>query len=185
MEAEKLDDLMADLIEVSEIDTGKREVNPERIRPITALGEARDRFCDLAAKKKIRVEIQAYADLSYVWADKRAMRSILDNLLANALRYTAEDGEVLLAAEEIKDTVQFTVRDTGRGIEAERLSTLFDRFNSFRESGSGLGLSLVRRLVESLGGQIAVESRLGNGTTFRFTLPVAAAEAVRHTVEVG
>ena len=185
MEAEKLDDLMADLIEVSEIDTGKREVNPERIRPITALGEARDRFCDLAAKKKIRVEIQAYADLSYVWADKRAMRSILDNLLANALRYTAEDGEVLLAAEEIKDTVQFTVRDTGRGIEAERLSTLFDRFNSFSESGSGLGLSLVRRLVESLGGQIAVESRLGNGTTFRFTLPVAAAEAVRHTVEVG
>ena len=66
----------------------------------------------------------------------------------------------------------------GRGIEAERLGTIFDRFNPFSEKGSGLGLALVRRLVESLGGQIAVESRLGHGTTFRFTLPVAAVEEV-------
>jgi len=65
------------------------------------------------------------------------------------------------------------------------LSTIFDRFNPYSESGSGLGLALVRRLVESLGGQIAVESKLGHGTTFRFTLPVATVEAVRHPVEVG
>jgi signal transduction histidine kinase len=184
-ESEKLDDLMADLIEVSELDAGKREFNLERLRPLQALGEARDRFCDEAANKRIRVEVRAFADLSVVLADRRALRSILDNLLSNALRYTAEEGEILLAAEEIKDFVQFTVRDTGRGIEAERLSTIFDRFNAFSESGSGLGLSLVRRLVESLGGQIAVESRLGHGSTFRFTLPVAAAEAVHHPVEVG
>jgi signal transduction histidine kinase len=113
------------------------------------------------------------------------LRSILDNLLTNALRYTPEGGEILLSAEEIKDFVQFTVRDTGRGIEAERLSTIFDRFNPFSESGSGLGLALVRRLVESLGGQIAVESRLGHGTTFRFTLPVAVATEIHHPVEVG
>jgi signal transduction histidine kinase len=184
-ESEKLDDLMGDLIEVTELDTGKREFNLERLRPLQALGEARDRFCDEAANKRIRVEVQAYADLSVVLADRRALRSILDNLLSNALRYTAEEGEILLAAEEIKDFVQFTVRDTGRGIEAERLSTIFDRFNAFSESGSGLGLSLVRRLVESLGGQIAVESRLGHGSTFRFTLPVAAVETVHHPVEVG
>jgi signal transduction histidine kinase len=184
-ESEKLDDLMADLIEVTELDTGKREFNLERLRPLPALGEARDRYCDEAANKRIRVEIRAYADLSVVLADRRALRSILDNLLSNALRYTPEEGEILLAAEEIKNFVQFTVRDTGRGIEAERLSTIFDRFNAFSESGSGLGLSLVRRLVESLGGQIAVESRLGHGTTFRFSLPVAAAEAVHHPVEVG
>ena len=118
-------------------------------------------------------------------ADRRAVRSILDNLVANALRYTPADGEILLAAEELKEFVQFTVRDSGRGIEAERLSTIFDRFNPFSESGTGMGLALVRRLVESLGGQIAVESRLGHGTTFRFTLPVAVAEAIPHPVEVG
>jgi signal transduction histidine kinase len=118
-------------------------------------------------------------------ADRRALRTILDNLLSNALRYTPPEGEILLAAEEIKEFVQFTVRDTGRGIEAERVSTIFDRFNPFSESGTGLGLALVRRLVESLGGQIAVESRLGAGTTFRFTLPAAAVESIRHPVEVG
>ncbi|MGD0731256.1 MAG: ATP-binding protein [Terracidiphilus sp.] len=184
-ESEKLDDLMGDLIEVAELDTGKRELKYERLRPLRALAEARDRFCDEAAHKRIRVEIRAYADLAVVKADRRALRSILDNLLSNALRYTPPEGEILLAAEEIKEFVQFTVRDSGRGIEAERLSTLFDRFNAFSESGSGLGLALVRRLVESLGGQIAVESRLGHGTTFRFTVPIAAVEAVRHPVEVG
>jgi len=184
-ESEKLDDLMGDLIEVAELDTGKRELKPERLRPFASLGQARDSFCDEASQKRIRVEIRAYADLAAVNADRRALRSILDNLLSNAIRYTPPEGEILLAAEEIKDFVQFTVRDTGRGIEAERLSNIFDRFNPFSESGSGLGLALVRRLVESLGGQIAVESRLGAGTTFRFTLPVAAVEAIRHPVEVG
>jgi signal transduction histidine kinase len=184
-ESEKLDDLMADLIEVAELDAGRRELTMERLRPLQTLNEARDRFCDEAAEKHIRVEVQAYADLSFVRADRRAVRSILDNLLSNAIRYTPPDGEVLLAAEEIKNFVSFTVRDTGRGIEAERLGTVFDRFNTFSEKGSGLGLALARRLVESLGGQIAVESRLGHGSTFRFTLPVAVVEEIRHPVEVG
>jgi signal transduction histidine kinase/HAMP domain-containing protein len=184
-DAEKLDDLMTDLIEVAELDTGKREMKLENIRPLPALNEARDRYCDEAAKKHIRVDVQAYADLAMVRADRRALRSILDNLLSNAIRYTPDEGEILLAAEEIKNFVQFSVRDTGRGIEAERLGSIFDRFNQFSERGSGLGLAMVRRLVESLGGQIAVESRLGHGSTFRFMLPVAAAEEVRHPVEVG
>ncbi len=184
-ESEKLNDLMADLIEVAELDTGKRELHLERLRPLPLLSEARDRYCDQAAEKHIRVTIDAYADLSVVQADRRAVRSILDNLLSNALRYTPPEGEILLAAEEVKDVVQFTVRDTGRGIEADRLSNIFDRFNAFSEQGTGLGLALVRRLVESLGGQIAVESRLGHGTTFRFTLPVAAVDALHHPVEVG
>lgn len=184
-EAEKLDDIMADLIEVSELDSGKRELKLERLRPLPLLDDARNRFLDEAASKDIRIEISAFADLSFVMADRRAVRSILDNLIGNALRYTPSDGDILLTAEERKDFVQFTVRDTGRGIEADRLITIFDRFNPFSESGTGMGLALVRRLVESLGGQIAVESRLGHGTTFRFTLPVAVAEATPHPVEVG
>jgi signal transduction histidine kinase len=184
-ETEKLNDLMADLIEVAELDTGKRELNIERVRPLPALQEIRDRYCDEAQGKRIRIQVKAYADLSFVKADRRALRTILDNLLSNALRYTPNQGEILLSAEEIKDYVQFTVRDTGRGIEADRLSTIFDRFNAYSESGTGMGLALVRRLVESLGGQIAVESRLGHGTTFRFRLPVAAVETVLHPVEVG
>src|ERR1039458_10077130 len=184
-ESQKLDDLMGDLIEVAEIDTGKRELQLESIRPLSILREAQDRYSDAAAQKRIDVNVKAYADLSAVRADRRAVRSIFDNLLTNAVRYTPQEGEILLAAEEVKDFVQFTVRDSGRGIEAERLKTIFDRFNTFSEQGTGMGLALVRRLVVSLGGQIAVESRLGHGTTFRFTLPVAVVSDVRHPVDVG
>jgi signal transduction histidine kinase len=184
-ESQKLDDLMGDLIEVAEIDTGTREFQLENLRPLPLLREAQNRYCDEAAQKHITVEVTAYADLSFVRADHRAVRSILDNLLTNAIRFTPPDGEILLKAEEVKDYVQFSVRDNGRGIEAERLSNIFDRFNAFSDKGTGMGLALVRRLVESLGGQIAVESRLGQGTTFRFTLPVAVVETVHHPVEVG
>ena len=184
-EAQKLDDLMADLIEVAELDSGKREPQLEKLRPYEMLVEARNQVADEACYKGIRLEIKAFADLSHIQADKRAVRTILDNLLTNALRYTPAGGEVVLEAEERKKFIQFTVRDTGKGIAAERLSSIFDRFSALSDSGTGLGLALVRRLVESLGGQISVESRLGHGATFRFTLPVAALELGHHPVEVG
>jgi signal transduction histidine kinase len=184
-EAQKLDDLMADLIEVSELDSGKREPLLERLNPYAELTEARNRLFDAACARGIRLEIKAFADLSHIQADRRAVRTILDNLLSNAVRYTPVGGEIVLEGEERKGFIQFTVRDSGPGIAAERLPKIFDRFSSFSDGGSGLGLALVRRLVESLGGQISVESRLGHGTTFRFTLPMALAEAGRHPVEVG
>jgi two-component system, NtrC family, sensor histidine kinase KinB len=184
-EAQKLDDLMADLIEVAELDSGKREPQLEKLLPYTELVEARNRMTDLACSRSIRMEIKAFADLSYIQADRRAVRTILDNLLSNALRYAPTNGEVILEAEERKGFIQFTVHDNGPGIAAERLGKIFDRFSSFSDGGTGLGLALVRRLVESLGGQISVESRLGHGATFRFTLPVATVEVGRHPVEVG
>jgi len=184
-EAQKLDDLMADLIEVAELDSGKREPQLERLLPYTELVEARNRMTDLACSRGIRVEIKAFADLSYIQADRRAVRTILDNLLSNALRYAPANGEVILEGEERKGFIQFTVHDNGPGIAADRLGKIFDRFSSFSDGGTGLGLALVRRLVESLGGQISVESRLGHGATFRFTLPVATLEVGRHPVEVG
>src|SRR5579863_7466835 len=89
-EAEQLNDLMSDLIDVAELDTGKRELQIERIRPLAALREAADRFCDEAVQKHIRIEVRAYADLAFVQADKRALRSILDNLISNAIRFRSE-----------------------------------------------------------------------------------------------
>jgi len=184
-EAQKLDDLMADLIEVAELDSGKREPQLERLHSYSELVAARNRMTDAAFAKSIRMEIKAFADLSYIQADRRAVRTILDNLLSNAIRYSPAGGEVVLEGEERKGFIQFTVRDNGPGIAAERLPRIFDRFSSFSDGGSGLGLALVRRLVESLGGQISVESRLGHGTTFRFTLPIATVAVGRHPVEVG
>ena len=184
-EAEQLDDLMADLIEVGELETGRREMRFERLRPADVLRDAITRHEEQARAKKIEMELRAFADMAYVKADRRAMRSILDNLVENSLRYTPENGVIVLEATEIKEGVQFFVRDNGRGIEAERLPTIFGRFSSGSDQGTGLGLALARRLVESLGGQIAVESKLGSGTTFSFTLPFAVVTSTRHPVEVG
>ena len=184
-DAERLNDLMSDLIEVSEIDTGRREIRMDRFRPIDILRDACSRARDEVRAKNIDVQIQAFADLSYVNGDRRALRSIMDNLMSNAVRYTPENGTILLQAKEQKDKVQFSVRDSGRGIEAERLPNIFGRFNAAHDQGTGLGLALVRRLVELLGGQVSVESRLGHGATFTFTLPVATTVATRHPIEIG
>jgi signal transduction histidine kinase len=138
----------------------------------------------MARSKGVELTYDAFPDLSYVMADARAQRSILDNLVSNALRFTEPGGSVTLEAHERKDAVHFFVRDTGRGIEAERLPSIFARFNS-TGGGTGLGLALVRRLVESMGGQVSVESTMGTGTVFSFTLPTAAALISRHPVELG
>jgi NtrC-family two-component system sensor histidine kinase KinB len=109
----------------------------------------------------------------------------MDNLMSNAVRYTPENGTIVLEAKEQEDKVQFSVRDSGRGIEVERLANIFGRFNAAHDQGTGLGLALVHRLVELLGGQASVESRLGHGATFTFTLPVATVTGTRHPIEIG
>jgi signal transduction histidine kinase len=185
-EAERLDDLMLDLIEVAELETGRRQLKPEKIRPFDALRDAFARFRDAARDKNIDIEIVAFEDVAWIQADRRALRTILDNLLRNAIRYTPQGGHIRIGASESPDRVQFFVHDNGRGIETERLPTIFGRFTGDPAiGGTGLGLALVRRLVESQSGQVSVESRLGAGTTFRFTLPIAAAEPDRHPVEAG
>ena len=185
-EAELLDDLMLDLIEVAELETGRRQLRIEKVRPIDALRDAVVRSRDAAHDRNIDIELLAFEDVAYVQADRRALRTILDNLITNALRYTPEGGHIRLGAAEQQERVQFFVHDNGRGIETERLPTIFGRFTGDPNSNSsGLGLALVRRLVESQGGQVSVESRLGQGTTFSFTLPMATAVPSRHQVEIG
>ena len=185
LEAEKLDDIMTDLMEVAELDTGRRELRAEKIRPYDALQDAAARHREQARGQNIRLTVKAFEDLPYVTGDRRALRSILDNLIQNALRYTPAEGEVRLEATELSDRVQFFVIDNGRGIEAERLPGIFDRFSGTGTAGTGMGLALVRRLVESQGGQVAVESRLDHGSNFNFTLPITAASLTRHPVETG
>jgi len=182
--AESLDDLMSDLIQLSEVDAGARALNLQRLRPVDMVRGAVERAEGMARSKGVELTYDAFPDLSYVMADARAQRSILDNLVSNALRFTEPGGSVTLEAHERKDAVHFFVRDTGRGIEAERLPSIFARFNS-TGGGTGLGLALVRRLVESMGGQVSVESTMGTGTVFSFTLPTAAALISRHPVELG
>ena len=171
----------------------------EAVRPIDILRDAALRFQAEARKREVQIQIEAFSDLSPVYGDRRALKSVIDNLLSNALRFTPPKGTIVLQAEEQKKRVQFFVRDSGTGIESERLKRIFGRFvqgtrsaeevrgavGSAGPDGTGLGLALVRRLIELMDGQVSVESRVGHGTTFSFTLPLAPTRLPRHSIEVG
>jgi two-component system, NtrC family, sensor histidine kinase KinB len=181
--AEQLDEIMNDLLEIAEIESGARRLSTERLRPIELARAAVERFQSAAESKHIKLENQVWSDLSWVIADKQAIKRIFDNLLSNAIRHTRRDGQITIAAEERSGRIFFRVSDSGEGIGEEYLPSLFGRFVQVGENlsgGTGLGLALVKRLVEVQGGHISVESQLGEGTTFTFTLPVGGPASVRN-----
>lgn len=180
--AEQLEEILNDLLELAEIESGTRRLSTERMRPIDIVRAAVERFQSAAESKRIRLESTVWPDLPWVLADKHAIKSILDNLLSNALRHTGRDGIVKIGACERIDRVYFSVSDTGEGIPEEALPNLFSRFVQVKGKtggGTGLGLALVKRLVEAQGGQISVESHPGEGTTFMFSLPEGGPASVR------
>jgi signal transduction histidine kinase len=129
-------------------------------------------------QQRVSVESLVSPDLPPVTADRTRLRQILGNLLYNALRHTPEGGLIVVGAERDDEMLAITVSDTGVGISADELERVFDRFYQVERegrhaSGSGLGLSIVKQLVEAQGGTISAESIAGQGTTFRFTLPLA------------
>jgi two-component system, NtrC family, sensor histidine kinase KinB len=175
-DSEQLEELMGDLLELAEIESGTRQLSPEPARPLDLVRSAIEQHRPSAECKHVKLEHTLSTDLPQVVADRRAVRRIFDNLLSNAIRHTERDGKVTITASERDSRVIFSVGDTGVGIPEEFLPTLFGRFVHVKGTsggGTGLGLALVKRLVEAHGGQVGVESRVGEGTTFTFTLPVA------------
>jgi two-component system, NtrC family, sensor histidine kinase KinB len=178
--AGQLDELMRDLLELAEIESGALRLATERLRPVDLGRDAFEKFQFAAESKHIKLENNVWPDLSWVIADRKAVGRIFQNLLSNALRHTQRDGQVTIEASERVGRVLFSVRDTGEGIAAESLPGLFSRFSQVRgkPGGAGLGLALVKRLVEVQGGQVSVESREGEGSTFTFSLPAGGPASV-------
>lgn len=184
-DANKLDELMSDLLELAEIESGTRRLSMERLRPVDLARAAAERFRAMAESKEIKIENKVWPDLPWVLGDRQAIARIFNNLLSNALRHTTRDGLVVIEAREQGDRVYFSVRDTGEGIPEESLPTIFSRFVQIgdKPGGTGLGLALVKRLVEAQGGEISVESRAGEGATFTFTLLEGGPASIRSVRE--
>ncbi|HRE29671.1 MAG TPA: ATP-binding protein, partial [Anaerolineales bacterium] len=131
-----------------------------------------------AQARGLGLELRLAPDVSLVVTDRAKIKQVVLNLLTNAVKYNREDGRLTLAATTVADgAYRISVTDTGRGIPPESLKNLFQKFYRVPESenvvgGTGLGLSLARKIVELLGGEIVVESTYGVGSTFWFTLPV-------------
>jgi signal transduction histidine kinase len=166
--------LINDLLDVTQIEAGRLAVEPGPERPAALVEESYDAFAASAAGAGLVLEWEAAEDLGWVAADRARVVQALGNLVANAIKFTPAGGRIVIRADEDGEGVCFRVTDTGPGIPAEHLPHLFDRFWKARDGdrrGAGLGLAIVKGIVAAHGGRIEVESVVGTGTTFRFTLP--------------
>lgn len=175
-DCERLQLIVDDLLDLSRIQAGRVELALHDVAANELLERAAGAHHAEALDRTVTLSVRPDATARTVRVDEARAALILDNLITNALRHTPPGGRVELAADEADGAVRFEVRDSGEGIPAEHLEHLFDRFYRVpgKKSGSaGLGLTIVKELVEAHGGAISVESTVGAGTTFRFTLPTA------------
>lgn len=171
--------LVSDIFDLSKLEQGGLELYPETLEIGGILEQTLGIAEGLRQNEEVELAIEMTPDLPPVWGDSDRIQQILVNLISNALKFTSR-GTILVRAElSDGDTLLFSVADTGEGIPAENLPTIFDRFSmadlnlNRRRKGTGLGLAICKELVERHGGQIWVESEVGVGTTFYFTLPVS------------
>jgi signal transduction histidine kinase/DNA-binding response OmpR family regulator len=169
--------LISDILDLSKIEAGRMELAIESLRVATTLGEVISVMQPLAEKKSQTLTKVADPNLS-VRADATRFRQVLLNLVGNAIKFTQNGGRIELSARLDKDRVRVEVRDNGPGIPPEEQQRIFEAFYRLRETGkktegTGLGLAITHRLVELHGGELSLESQVGQGSCFYFSLPMA------------
>jgi signal transduction histidine kinase len=166
--------LIRDLLDVSQIRAGRLQVRPTPLDAVALLQEVAAQQGPLAEEKALHLTVAPAAVPLMVMADHDRLLQVFGNLIGNALSLTPADGTITVGAEADGAMVRFWVADTGPGIPDSEITHLFERYwqgVSGRRSGVGLGLTIVKGIVESHGGHVAVASTVGHGTTFTFTVP--------------
>lgn len=178
--------LIDDLLDMAKIESGI-QLNLQPINVKGLIGECIDLLQPSILNKHMQVTMPMPDDLPPVLADRARLQQILINLISNAVKYTPPEGKIKILAEKRDLTLRVAVQDNGLGISPEDQAHIFDRFYRVRRpetdsiEGTGLGLAIVKTLVEAHNGRIGLESRLGEGSTFYITLPLAPVEAGQPT----
>jgi CheY-like chemotaxis protein len=182
--------LINDVLDISKIEAGQIEIASVPFELRESIEKVVQTVSPLADKKHLALTTQVSPDVGRITSDRRRVEQVLLNLLSNAVKFTNK-GEVVITVEELPlqrspapgHTLHFAVRDSGIGINQERMNRLFQSFNQVDASttrkygGTGLGLVISKRLVEMMGGSIWVESEEGKGSTFHFTIQVQTVES--------
>ena len=186
----RLTNILNDLLDLSRIESGRIEFKFQNIKLQEIIELAASSLGPHADVKSIQIDVELPQSLPAIYGDQEKIEQILTNLIGNAIKFTPEGGKILISAQppshDQKDgyskTVAISVRDTGIGIPAEHLDAIFEKFHQVEDSlhrsvsGTGLGLAITKGLVEAHQGKIVVESEMGKGSTFTFTLPVSQGE---------
>jgi signal transduction histidine kinase len=176
-ESDRVVAMLNTLMDISEAETGTMKLHRERVNLTELVRQAVELYEDAAEDKGVTIENQASGDL-WIDVDRTRMRQVIANLLDNAVKYTPSGGKVEVGTQTSAGDVVLTVRDTGIGISADDLPRIWERLyrgdKSRSERGLGLGLSLVKAIVEAHGGQVTVESEPERGSRFVLRVPAAS-----------
>ena len=167
--------LINDILDLSKVEAGKMELDLAPFSVPAAVDNALALVRDRAEGKSIVVAVDLDPRIDTAIADERKFRQILLNLLSNAVKFTPKGGSIAVAGMRLPDAIEVSISDSGTGIAAENHAAIFEEFTQLdgaqRREGTGLGLALAKKLIERHGGSIRVESTLGHGAKFTFTLP--------------
>jgi two-component system phosphate regulon sensor histidine kinase PhoR len=177
IEVDAMSLMVAELLELSRIESGRVPLLLKPTRPLDILTPAVDRLQLQAERAGLSLTLDCPDSLPLVLADQTRLEQVTVNLLHNAIKFTPEGGQITVRGEQQNDRIVFSVSDTGVGIPVDELPRIFERFykadRARSSGGTGLGLSISRHLVEAHGGKIWAESISGQGSTFYFDIPLA------------
>jgi CheY-like chemotaxis protein/nitrogen-specific signal transduction histidine kinase len=173
---ERLVRLINDILDIERIESGKVKMERETCNLADLIQSAVNVMQPLAQKAKVNISVFSLS--VELWADPDRIVQTLTNLLSNAIKFSSPGETVWLESQQQQDEILLTVKDQGRGIPPDKLDSIFERFqqvdssDSRNHDGTGLGLAICKSIVQQHGGRIWVESALGEGSTFYFTLPI-------------
>lgn len=178
--SDELVHMVNDLLDISRMESGKATMNPELLDLRNIIEKVSDLLSVQLKEKHLELSVGIAADANTVFADLNQIERVFINIIGNAIKFTPEKGKIAIISRKIAKEVQIDITDTGYGIPQETLSAIFEEFyrvdNPINQQvkGTGLGLALVKHIIEAHKGKIWAKSKVGEGSTFSFTLPQAA-----------
>jgi signal transduction histidine kinase len=172
--------LIDDILDFARLEAGRVRIDVKPVRVAEVIGEVAPRVEPQAAAKNVALSLQPPEPNLTVMADRQRLRQILVNLVGNAIKFTPENGTIRIGAARNGTTASVFIRDTGLGIPADHLQSIFEPFVQVEDSltrtasGAGLGLAISRDLAQAMGGDLTVASELGKGSTFTVVLPLSS-----------